>query len=87
MHPTLCPLSDALTIAEAVRFSGMPEQRIRLYRRCGALDAVEINGRHGVTRSSLAALLATPSQQLRTRACPRQAQRHRPVLRLVVNNG
>lgn len=64
-----------LTIAEAARWSGRSEAWVRCYRSSGPLEAADIDGRQGVTLSSL---------QDFCRRRPRL--RRRPVLRLVVDN-
>jgi hypothetical protein len=75
VHGTSSSDDAVLTIAEAAQWSGRSEAWVRMWRTSGPLEAVDIDGRQGVTLSSLRAFAAK-------RARPRR----RPVLRLVINN-
>ncbi|MBB3938163.1 hypothetical protein [Aureimonas phyllosphaerae] len=64
-----------LTIGEAARWADRSEGWVRCYRTSGPLVAVEVNGRQGVTLSSLRDF------------CNRRPKPRRwPKLRLVVDN-
>lgn len=69
------PSDTHLTIADAARRIDRSEAWIRTWRGSGQIEAVEIDGRQGVTLSSLLAF-----------AAKRPRPRRRPVLRLVVDN-
>lgn len=89
LHQLVTPRASAVTIAEAAAMAGRSTSWIRTQRDFGPLDAVDIDGRQGVTVTSLRVLIAEQNIRqalMKQRRKATNKPRPAPILRLVIDN-